>query len=153
MGAEKTTQFVRCPLTKHQPNTFSVCLCVLSFTTTASCFLAGWQSEPEGRWAHQAGCCSAAEHKSWLSGSGRRRLIGAQQGWQQKRQWCHCETTRGLRGGTPPLTLHQPVPPPFCTPHPFTTKSPTAKTMSTGNWNAECVWLQLRQWTIMFPPI
>lgn len=141
--------FVRCQLTKYQPNrwAFSVCLCLLSFTTTASCFLTGWRKVNL-----KTNQLIGPATKAGSPVAGGDGLIGAQQGWQQKRHWCHSETTRGLRRGTPPLTLHQSVPPPFLA---FSIHSPPRapqlKQCLRGNWNAECVWLQLWQWTIMFP--
>lgn len=52
------------------------------------------------------------------------RLIDAQQGWKQKRQWCHFRAAGDLHGGNASAAWYPPFLPPS---YPFTT---TANTMS-----------------------
>lgn len=93
-------------------------LCVLSLTTTPSCFLTGWHVECTTSQRAKQGCCSAVEHKSLLSSSRRRRANWCSAGVETKAAVMSLQGCGGTLwgGGMPPPTSHQPVWPPFLPP-------------------------------------
>lgn len=104
--------------------------CMLSLTSTASCFLTGWRVAWTTSQRAKQGCCSAVEHKSLLSSSRRRQANWCSAGVETKAAVMSLQGQGGLCGGMPPPTPHQPVCPPFLPPSthsPPTTPLPVSK--------------------------
>lgn len=142
--------FVRCQLTKYQPNSW-VCLCLLSFTTTASCFLTGWRKANLKAYELIGPAARLQSTKAGSAVAGGDGLIGAQQGWATKAAVMSLRNHAGTPWGNASLNLA-----PACTPTlPFfihsPPRAPLLKQCLRGRRKAECVWLQLWQWTIMLP--